>query len=281
MENSCENIQEQIPEFITGSLSRDKAAELQHHISQCPNCSKCLEALQADDRLLGDFVEAMQPRVTHLENRVVDALQHTSPERRAGVMSIWTTVLSSRVARIAAAAVLLISSGYVGGWFSSRMLLDTEELKSALESDIRQNLLVQISHDRKLALAGYHNDLKEQFDEFRAELDEQHRRDLNEFAVKTLAASRAVTNQLLRDLIKSIAVLQTRDRQLVVSALNQMESNRIQDKTRFRNGLAAVAVQTADELRQTKLDVAKFIVQAQPDRLKPNVRETLDERSKQ
>jgi homoserine dehydrogenase len=196
-------------------------------------------------------------------------------------MPVWRTIVKSRISKLAAAAVLLIGFGYVGGWFSSRWLLDTEELKSALESDIRQNLLVEINHDRKLALANYHNDLREQVDELRAEINQQHRRDLNEFAVKTLAASSAVTNQLLRDLIKNIAVLQTRDRQLVVSALNQMESNRIQDKTRFRNGLAAVAVQTADELRQTKLDVAKFIVQAQPDRLKPNVRETLDERSKQ
>jgi hypothetical protein len=89
-----------------------------------------------------------------------------------------------------------------------------------------------------------------------------------------------VTNQLLKELIKSIAAVQTRDRRWVVAALNQMESNRLQDKTRFRNGLAAVAVQTADEMHQTKVDVAKFIVQAQPDRLTPNVSETLDERSK-
>ena len=185
------------------------------------------------------------------------------------------------MARFAAAAVLLISFGYVGGWFSSRRLLGMEQFKSALESDIRQNLLVEISHDRKLALASYHNDFEKQFNELRAELNQQHRRDLNEFAVKTLAASSAVTNQLLRDLIKSIAVVQTRDRQLFVSALNHVNSNRLQDKTLFRNGLAAVAVQTADELRQTKLDVAKFLVQAQPDRLTPNVSETLDERSKE
>jgi hypothetical protein len=280
MEKNCENIQQQIPEFITGTLPAEKTAELQHHIDQCPKCSKYLEALQADDKLLGDFAEAMQPRVARLENNVIDALQSKLLEKPGRAVSILRTVLKSPIARFAAAAVLLISFGYVGGWFSSRWLLDTERFKSALESDIRQDLLTQISHDRKLALAGYHNNLKEQFNELRAELNQQHRRDLNEFAVKTLAASSAVTNQLLRELIKGIATVQTRDRQLVLSALNQMESNRLQDKTRFRNGLAAVAVQTADEMRQTKLDVAKFLVQAQPDRLMPNVSEIPDERSK-
>ncbi|MHC4425442.1 MAG: anti-sigma factor family protein [Planctomycetota bacterium] len=281
MENSCKNIREQIPELITGSFSAEKAAELQHHISRCPNCSKYLEALQADDKLLGDFAEAMRPSVGQLENSVIDALQHIPSEKPRRAVSTCRTVLRSRVTKLAVAAVLLIGFGYVAGWLSSRRLPGMEQLKSALESDIRRNLLEEINHDRTLALAGYRADLKEQFDELRAELDQQHRRDLNEFAVKTLAASSAVTNQLLTELIMSIAAVQTRDRRSVVAALSQIESNRLQDKTRFRNGLAAVAVQTADELRQTKLDVAKFIVQAQPDRLMPNAPETSNERSKQ
>jgi hypothetical protein len=277
MENGCKDIQEQIPEFITGTLSAEKTAELQHHIDRCANCSKHLEALQADDKLLGDFAAAMQPRVARLENNVIDSLQCRLSEKPSRAIPMLRAVLRSRMVRFAAAAVLLISFGYFGGWLSSRRLLDTEQLKSALESEIRQNLLAQIDHDRKLALASYHNDFEGQFNELRAELNQQHRRDLNEFAVKTLAASSAVTNQLLRDLIKSIAVVQTRDRQLFVSALNHVNSNRLQDKTLFRNGLAAVAVQTAE----TKLDVAKFMVQAQPDRPTPDVSETLDERSKE
>jgi hypothetical protein len=229
MENSCENIQEQIPGLITGTLPAEKTAELRNHIEQCPNCSQYLEALRADDKLLGDFAEAMQPRVARLENNVINALKSRVSEKPGRTISIFSTVLRSRIARFAAAAVLLISFGYIGGWVSAHRLLDMEQLKSALESDIRQNLLAQINHDRKLALVDYNADLKEQFNELRAELDEQHRRDLNEFAVKTLAASSGVTNQLLKELIKSIAAVQTRDRRWVVAALNQMESNRLQD----------------------------------------------------
>ena len=287
MENTCENIQEQILELIAGTLPAEKKAELQRHISQCPTCSKYLQALQTDDKLLGEFAEAMRPTVTRLENKVIGALEHKSSEKPVGTISIWRIIMKSRITRLAAAAVLLISFGYVGGWFSARRLLDVEKLQSALEtslrpsleSAIRQSLLAEISRDRQLALASYHTGVKEQLNELRAELDEQYRRDMNEFAVRTLYASNAVTNQLLRELIESIAAVQTRDRRWVVATLNQIESNRIQDKTQFRNGLATLAVQTSDEMRRTKQDVAKFLVETQPDRLMPNVPENSNERS--
>jgi anti-sigma factor RsiW len=59
MEKTCRIIQEQIAELVTGSLPVDKAAKLQRHINQCPACSKYLQALKADDKLLGDFADAM------------------------------------------------------------------------------------------------------------------------------------------------------------------------------------------------------------------------------
>jgi len=268
-------------------LPAEKAAELQRHISHCHACREYLEALQADDKLLSRFAETMQPRVARLENKVIEVLNRVTSKEAVSSILIWIRVLKSRITRLAAAAVLLISLGYVGGWASARWLLGTKKLQSALEtslrpsleSDIRQNLLVQINRDRQLSLASYHTDLTEQFSELRSALNKQQRRDLNEFAVKTLAASSAMTNQLLRELIKSIATAQTRDRHWVTATLNQIESNRLQDKTLFRNGLATLAVQTADELRRTKQDVAKYLIQTQPDRLMQNVPETLNERS--
>jgi hypothetical protein len=41
----------------------------------------------------------------------------------------------------------------------------------------------------------------------------------------------------------------------------------------------SLAAQTSNELRQTKYDVAKLLVQSQPDKLMPNVPETFNERS--
>ncbi|MHC4890837.1 MAG: anti-sigma factor family protein, partial [Planctomycetota bacterium] len=110
MENACKNIQEQILELITGTLSADRKAELQQHIAACPDCSKYLQALQSDDRLLGDFVEVMQPTVAHLEQSVIDTLNRSTSDKAANFVSIWKAIVRSRVTRFAAAALIIIAA---------------------------------------------------------------------------------------------------------------------------------------------------------------------------
>ena len=107
MKNSCENIQQQIPGLITGTLPAEKTAELRHHIDQCPNCSKYLEALQADDKLLGDFAEAMQPTLARLEKNIIDSLGRGELSKKGHTIPIWRTIMKSRITKIAAAAVII------------------------------------------------------------------------------------------------------------------------------------------------------------------------------
>ena len=95
MENICKNAQEQIPELMTRTLSTEKAAELQHHINQCSDCSEYLRALQADDELLGEFAEAMQPTVARLENNVMSSLNRVKSKKLVSFVPIWKTVVKS------------------------------------------------------------------------------------------------------------------------------------------------------------------------------------------
>lgn len=108
MENTCENIQEQILELITGTLSAERLAELQGHISQCPACSKYLRALQADDKLLGGFAEAMQQTVARLENNVIDVLGCRPLDKTVHIIPRWRKIIKSRITKITAAAVIII-----------------------------------------------------------------------------------------------------------------------------------------------------------------------------
>ena len=66
MENSCQKNEEQILELIAGTLPAEQATQLNAHIESCPNCKSYLQALQADDKLLGEFTESMQPRLAQL-----------------------------------------------------------------------------------------------------------------------------------------------------------------------------------------------------------------------
>jgi hypothetical protein len=123
-----------------------------------------------------------------------------------------------------------------------------EELKAALESSlkaslepaIRQDLSAQLNGQWQSAFAVSSAQLKE-------ELQLQVRRDLTEFAAQTLAASGALTNQYLTELVQLIEAARRRERMQVTAALQQIE----QEKIQFRNGLLAVAAQT-NELLSTK-----------------------------
>ena len=174
-------------------------------------------------------------------------------------------------AKVAVAAMLLIVVGYVVGLLSRPRPPDVEQLQAA----IRQDVLEEMKHYWQLGMASSYVQLKD-------ELNEQYRRDLNEFAVQTVAASSAVTNRLLEELIESINAAKTEDLRQIARALYQIESNRLQDNTKFINGLETLAVYTGDELERTRQDMARLLVYRQPGSPIPEVFEnsnSLNERS--
>ena len=178
--------------------------------------------------------------------------------------------------KVAAAAVLLIAAGYAVGWLSTPRPPDIEQLQAVLEPAIRQNLLDGMKHYWQVGLASNYVRLKD-------ELSQQYRHDLDQFAIQTLAASNAVTNQLLTELIESINAAQTQDRQWVAAAFEQIELNRLRDNAQLSNAFATFAVQTEDELWRTKQDMAQLLSYTQPDSSVPNESQNLkpsNERSK-
>jgi hypothetical protein len=185
--------------------------------------------------------------------RVRDTLINEKSRQSSGTR-IWRTVFKSPIAKFAAAAILLIAVGYATGRLSAPPPLDVEELKAALESSlksslgpaIRQDLLKQMNERWQSAFAAGCAQIKE-------ELQRQVRRDLTEFAAQTLAASGTLTNQRLMELIRLIDTARMQDRKRIEAALEQIELNRLQDKTRFGNSLVTLAVQT-NELLGTKQD---------------------------
>ena len=165
--------------------------------------------------------------------------------------------------RVVAAAVLLIIAGYATGRLSTPRGPDAEQLQAALEPAIRQNLLDEMRQYWQLALVSSYVQLKD-------DLTQQYRRDLSRFAIQTLAASNAVTNELLTELIESINVAQTEDRQWVAAAFEQIELNRRQDNAQLSNAFVTFAVRTEDELQRTQQNMVKLLSYTQPDSPVPN-----------
>ena len=159
--------------------------------------------------------------------------------------------------KIAAAAVLLIAAGYATGRLSGPQPPDMEQIRAALEPAIRQNLLDETKQYLQLGLANGYVRIKD-------ELSQQYRQDLSRVALQSVAASNAMTNELLTELIESINEAQNQDRQWVVAAFDQIESNRLRDRNQLSNAFATFALQTEDELMRTKQDMAHFLSYTQP-----------------
>ena len=147
--------------------------------------------------------------------------------------------------KVAAAAIVLITAGYAAGRLLSPKPPDIKQLQIALEPAIRSQLVDEMKQYWQLALASSYAQLKD-------DLTQQYRRDLNQVAAYTLAASGTATNQLLEELIESINQAQTQDRQWFVSALGQIELNRLQDNAQLSNAFATFATQTEQNMARLR-----------------------------
>jgi len=145
------------------------------------------------------------------------------------------------VAKLAAAAVLMIGAGYIAGRVSAPKPVNVQKLQAALESSlksslvpaIRQELLSQMDDRWQSTLAASNARVKD-------ELARQVRRDLTEFAAQTLAASGTRTDRRLMELIELIDATRLQDRRRMAAAFDYIES-------RFGGGLVTLAART-DEL---------------------------------
>lgn len=240
--------------YLYKELGRKRQAELKEHLKQCSQC-------QAD--------------VTTWRSVMTELDRWQLPQQRRGASKVRWDI--KWAARWTAAAVLLIFAGYAVGRVTVASPPDVEQLhqaletslKSSLEPAIRQNVVEDLNRDWRLALAGSYLRLKD-------ELGEQFRRELNAYALHTLAASNSLTNELLTELIDAINTAQAQDRRWVAAAIEQIEWNRLRDKSQFINGLEVLAAETGDELLRTRQDFAKLLVYTEPYSVVPDESENLN-----
>jgi parvulin-like peptidyl-prolyl isomerase len=174
--------------------------------------------------------------------KVRDSL--SDKEKESASTSLWRFP-KGPIAKLAAAAVLMIAAGYAVGRLTTPGP-DMEQLQSSLEKSLRASLTKEM--DQRWQRAFTANCIK-----FKDELQQQVRSDLTEFAAQTLAASNTLTEQRLIQLVELIEAARERDRQQVAAALKTIEFSRLQDKNQLGKGLVALAAQTS-ELRDKNPD---------------------------
>ena len=147
--------------------------------------------------------------------------------------------------KLAAAAVLMIGLGYLGGRLSTPQPLDAEQLRADIESSLRASLEPAIRQDLLKEMdTRWESEFATRSIELKDEFQQQVRRDLMEFAAQTLAYAGSQTDQRLAELIQEIHTARVQDRKRVEEALQYLESNRLLDKRQFGSGLVTLAART-------------------------------------
>ena len=211
---------------------------------------------EAIDRLKQEGVSEELPKevVDRTLQRIADCGLRIA-DSHTGIRSIRNPQSAIRnLFRLAAAAAVFVLLGYAIGRVTTPKPLDLDQLRaalapsvaSAIEPAIRARLADEMRRDYQIALAGMYVHVKE-------ELTQQYRNDLNRMAIQMLAASNAVTNELLTQLVQNIDTAQTQDLRRITRFLYEMEMNRVQDRTQFASGLQTLAYRT-DAIAQVVAD---------------------------
>ena len=189
-----------------------------------------------------DLVDSTVQNINEISSNVPE--EHFDEQ----VVTSQRFMIINNLFRLAAVIILSISIGYAAGRFSAPKP-DIEQIRSELEPTIREKLLNDVTQYVQLGLESNYVQTKQ-------ELTEQYRQDLNQASAEILNTSGAMTNQLLEELIQTIATSQLQNRQWVATVIQKTEKNRLEDRTQFGNALFNFASATVQDLQQTQQNVA-------------------------
>ena len=163
--------------------------------------------------------------------------------------------LMSGLFKLAAAAVLMVGAGFIGGRLSTPESLDMQELqtaienslKSSLEPAIRQQLNDEFKSRLQLALSAESETLKQ-------ELARQVHRDMDTYVEQTLTVVANLMDQRFMNFARMLEAARIKERRHVAAAFDYMES-------RFGDGLVTLAARTdnllGDERTNSMPDVSE------------------------
>lgn len=242
MNEDCERMKDKMADCTFDGLSEQDRDALNEHVARCSKCAEHFQTLRDERVLLRGFAEKVNAGMQNRKEAMAEAIKRCDLSKRTRATSGWRAIALSQVTRLAAAAVLLIAVGFVAGRLMPSRPVDIEQLRTALESSLKSSLeegiqgslIEQVNRDRESALERYYVRLKD-------ELARQSRREMSELAEMTLTASQMATEQRLAELIRLIEAVRTVDHWQIARALEQIESYRLQDRTRFGESLVSLA----------------------------------------
>jgi len=108
MNSDCEKIKEQIADLVTGILPEAQVHELEQHLNECAACRDYARALKDEDMLLTEFFAKIDTNITHQQEHVLQAINHSGVSKQSETHLIRKTIMKTPITKLAAAAVIII-----------------------------------------------------------------------------------------------------------------------------------------------------------------------------
>jgi hypothetical protein len=235
-------MKDKMADYLFDCLSAPDRDALNEHLGRCPKCAEHFHSLKAERDLLREFAGKVDAGMQARKQRMAEAIKSCDLSVRRKLPSRFRAIVLSPIARVAVAAGLLIAVGFIAGRLLPAGPAEVAELRAAMEGSLRSSLeagiysslIEQVSRDHQAALERQYLRLKD-------ELARQFRLEMHELAEMTLTVSQTATEERLAELIRLIEAARAVDHWQVARAFEQVESNRLRDRTRFGESLVSLA----------------------------------------
>lgn len=221
--------------YLYGELPPASKGELKEHLLACAQCR--------------EDVASWESAMAGLDRWELPAPATTSGPR----------VLDAPIFKWALAALVVLGLGFAIGR-RSVPAPDVEAIRAAIEpqirtalaSDIRQQVVDEVVADWQAALSGRQGDL-------RSESRRQLRLAADRWTARTVAASSAETQRLLLDLAEDIQTSRREDHESLLALFERAERRHQLDFVNLRRAVETVAVVADDKINRTDSQLGEFV----------------------
>jgi len=110
MNSDCNKIRDYIADFVSGTLTQEQAQVLEEHLQQCPACNGYAQALKQEDLLLTKLFDDISTDMKNRQQEILKAIDRSPPVNQSVNVSVWRTIMRSRITKLAAAAVVVVAA---------------------------------------------------------------------------------------------------------------------------------------------------------------------------
>lgn len=242
---ACDKYRDHIERYSWGELNAADNERLLKHVQQCDGCKGYLDALNEQEAKMAQWAQSLEPLMEAGQAQAIERL-HLTPEpvvRKVSSLSPWR-----RYVGYAAAACVLIVAGFLAGQVL-RPSIDMDALAqqwaASVQPQMEANITASVVETLRPEIVGEYAAMQDA-------LSDQINMQLTAYAEQTVLHNDYQTYRLLTELIKSIQVAQVQNQQWALSAMQELEEQRLLDQQQMRSELATFAVYTDDQLQQTQ-----------------------------